>query len=345
MLNLRIETIIVILIIYAIRKGNRRNELRPYSRDFGLRYVDENMRIAMREDASNPLFTKGHFRKNYKRSIYRKMSNLKGFYFCQFISIIQSVVLLLNLLDGFYIRYINMGGILGVNEQDRWQIYIIVAIWICVNMCLNLSFGIYYISIINNTRKKNFEKLCRKGIISIGKKQEDGYELNSYPEEIHYEDWIYEVENCFSNQFRGSGWCYVESIDGLKENVHMLIEEDKEQERTRILVQMQVDILKEADVKQLNELLHKKIWNALKKNELPLERPCLTYIICVKQRSEIFENIFCRSIETGEEDCLPVGIVLDEHKIYIPKLAENLSDTMYQEMKTTIMEIVNLIPM
>ena len=50
---MRIETIIVILIIYAIRKGNRRNELRPYSRDFGLRYVDENMRIAMREDASN----------------------------------------------------------------------------------------------------------------------------------------------------------------------------------------------------------------------------------------------------------------------------------------------------
>ena len=108
---------------------------------------------------------------------------------------------------------------------------------------------------------------------------------------------------------------------------------------------MQVDILKEADVKQLNELLHKKIWNALKKNELPLERPCLTYIICVKQCSEIFENIFCRSIETGEEDCLPVGIVLDEHKIYIPKLAENLSDTMYREMKTTITEIVNLIPM
>lgn len=112
--------------------------LRPYSKGGNI-FSDENTRIAMRENASNPLFVKGHFRKNYKRNIYIKMSNLKGFYFCQIVSIIQISVICLNLLNGFYIRYIDMNGIFGMNEDARLRIYIAITVWICVNSCVNLQ--------------------------------------------------------------------------------------------------------------------------------------------------------------------------------------------------------------
>lgn len=82
MLELIKEIIVVILAIDIICKGCQRHMLRPYSKGGNI-FSDENTRIAMRENASNPLFVKGHFRKNYKRNIYRKMSNLKVFIFAK----------------------------------------------------------------------------------------------------------------------------------------------------------------------------------------------------------------------------------------------------------------------
>lgn len=234
MLELIKEIIVVILAIDIICKGCQRHMLRPYSKGGNI-FSDENTRIAMRENASNPLFVKGHFRKNYKRNIYRKMSNLKGFYFCQIVSIIQISVICLNLLNGFYIRYIDMNGIFGMNEDARLRIYIAITVWICVNSCVNLVFLTYYTRVINNTRSEKLKKICRKKIIIPGEKQEDGYEILVYPRELSYREWIYRVEKSFRNQFRGSSWEYRESVGELKENVHMLIEEDREQEKSGYL--------------------------------------------------------------------------------------------------------------
>ena len=291
MLELIKEIIVVILAIDIICKGCQRHMLRPYSKGGNI-FSDENTRIAMRENASNPLFVKGHFRKNYKRNIYRKMSNLKGFYFCQIVSIIQISVICLNLLNGFYIRYIDMNGIFGMNEDARLRIYIAITVWICVNSCVNLVFLTYYTRVINNTRSEKLKKICRKKIIIPGEKQEDGYEILVYPRELSYREWIYRVEKCFRNQFRGSSWEYRESVGELKENVHMLIEEDREQEKIRIFVQMYVDILSNTYIEQLNKFLYKKIRSGLRKGDLPLGNPYLMYVICVQKKSETFENIF-----------------------------------------------------
>lgn len=333
------ETIVVILAIIVICKGSQRNALGPYSKA-GIVFTDKNTWIAMREDASNPLFAKGHFRKRYKKNTYIKMSKLKGFYFCQIMSILQSMVIFLNLLNGFYIRYINVNGILGVNEEDRMRIYAISAVWICINICVNLAFLSYYTRIIDKTRKKNLQKLCRKDMITAGKKQDDGCEILDYPGELSYREWICEVENCFRNQFRGSCWEYWESTNETKENIHMLIEEDREQAKTRIFVQMQVDILNDSHIEQLNKFLYKKIQSGLRKRELPLESPCLICMICVRKWSEIFENIFCSPVEAGQDDILPIGIVLEEHKIYVPKMKNDVQDMQYQEMKVGFLEIL-----
>lgn len=341
MSDLLTETIVVILAIIVIRKGSQRNTLSPYSKA-GNVFTDENTRIAMREDASNPLFAKGHFRKNHKKNTYLKMSKLKGFYFCQIVSILQSMVIFLNLLNGFYIRYININGILGVNEEIRIRIYIIGAAWVCINICVNLAFLAYYTRIINKTRKKNLQKLCRKNMITAGKKQDDGYEMLDYCGELSYREWICKVENCFRNQFRGSSWEYWGNAGESKENIHMLIEEDREQTKTRIFVRMQVDILSDSHIEQLNKFLYKKIRSGLRKGELPLESPCLTCMICVRKRSEIFENIFCTPVEADQDDILPIGIVLEEYKIYVPKMKNNVQDMQYQEMKAVFLEILKL---
>ena len=60
MLELIKEIIVVILAIDIICKGCQRHMLRPYSKGGNI-FSDENTRIAMRENASNPLFVKGHF--------------------------------------------------------------------------------------------------------------------------------------------------------------------------------------------------------------------------------------------------------------------------------------------
>ena len=120
----------------------------------------------------------------------------------------------------------------------------------------------------------------------------------------------------------------------------MLIEEDREQTKTRIFVRMQVDILNDSYIEQMNKFLYKKIRSALSKGELPLESPCLTCMICVRKRSEIFENIFCSPVETGREDVFPIGIVLEEHKIYVPKMKNDVQDMRYQEMKAGFLEIL-----
>lgn len=90
----------------------------------------------------------------------------------------------------------------------------------------------------------------------------------------------------------------------------------------------------------MNKFLYKKIRSALSKGELPLESPCLTCMICVRKRSEIFENIFCSPVETGREDVFPIGIVLEEHKIYVPKMKNDVQDMRYQEMKAGFLEIL-----
>ena len=63
MLELIKEIIVVILAIDIICKGCQRHMLRPYSKGGEYFLVMKNTRIAMRENASNPLFVKGHFRK------------------------------------------------------------------------------------------------------------------------------------------------------------------------------------------------------------------------------------------------------------------------------------------
>ena len=50
------------------------------------------------------------------------------------------------------------------------------------------------------------------------------------------------------------------------------------------------------------------------------------YVICVQKKSETFENIFCKSIKAGQEDCFLIGVVLDEYMIYMPKMKNNVQD-------------------
>ena len=166
-----------------------------------------------------------------------------------------------------------------------------------------------------------------------------------YPRELSYREWIYRVEKSFRNQFRGSSWEYRESVGELKENVHILIEEDREQEKIRIFVQMYVDILSNTYIEKLNKFLYKKIRSGLRKGDLPLGNPYLMYVICVQKKSETFENIFCKSIKAGQEDCFLIGVVLDEYMIYMPKMKNNVQDMQYQEMKTEFMEILKFIPL
>lgn len=339
------ETIVILLGIYMIRRGYQRNSLGVYSTEFGSVRSDTDVRIAMRDDETNPLFVKGYFRKNYKKNIYRKMSGLKGIYFCQIMSILQMAVLFFNLINGYYIHYMDIDGIFGVNEKIRRWIYAVSLAWICGNMCLNLLLCIYYTHVIDKKRKESFKKICRKDIIIKRKKEPDGCEVISYYNELDYKDWIYEINNCFENRFRGNAWSYMANIGGFTENTYMLIEEDKEQKRTRILVQMYVKILEREHIDRLNEFLYKKIRKGLQKNNLPAQSPSLIYIIYAQHCSDIFTDIFCSKINKGQEDCLPVGIVLDEHRIYIPKLECTVPDRKYKEMRGILEEILKLVQM
>lgn len=83
----------------------------------------------------------------------------------------------------------------------------------------------------------------------------------------------------------------------------------------------------------------------MRKGDLPLGNPYLMYVICVQKKSETFENIFCKSIKAGQEDCFLIGVVLDEYMIYMPKMKNNVQDMQYQEMKTEFMEILKFIPL
>ena len=59
-------------------------------------------------------------------------------------------------------------------------------------------------------------------MIIAGEKQDNGYEMLDYPGEVSYREWIYKVENCFRNQFRGSSWECWGNAGESKENIHML---------------------------------------------------------------------------------------------------------------------------
>lgn len=298
----------------------------------------------MREDLSNPLFVKGHLRKISKKNSHWKMARLKGLFITQIIAIIEIVVLIIVMTAVLYENYIGHAGIFGWIAIKRERIYIMSFFLICLNGYMSNFFQIYYQHVIEKTRKRNYKDFFKTNIICTGNSKSVQYQILQYENLLENKRRMYEVQSYFDNFFRGITSHMYGSIGNIERNVIIAVDENLSENNTQILVQMYVKSLDKDDITMLNKYIHKEIRKAVKHNDLPLGKPYFTYIIYVEESTDIFQEIFCREVNDSPVCCLPVGMVLTEKKLYIPKTENSLCSEEFEKMKKRVYKILTEIP-
>lgn len=294
--------------------------------------IDKQSWLGLRNDVSNPLYAKGHFRKNYNG----RMAKLRGNYFCQIIAIIQMAVILIRLI---YIIFISVKfKKIGLEYTVLWSDGIII-VWVFINIAVSLFFSAYYDWIIKSERlkkQKGFYKekeVCKKAIPN------DNYDVIHYKNTLDYITMLYDTVRGFRDCFQGEGKLLFGQKTNMKHNLIMDIEENRDDNSVQILVQMYQKRLTREYVDMMNRFIHKEIRYASQRS-LPFGFPHVTYIIYVEEKSKLFEDIFCGTIHQRKSfHCLPIGIVLNEEKMYIPGIRKGNAFEEYQKMKAKVFEI------
>ncbi len=67
---------------------------------------------------------------------------------------------------------------------------------------------------------------------------------------------------------------------------------------------------------------------------------CNIFYLC-REKSQVFEEIFCGEIHQRSFFVLPVGVVLKEEKMYIPGMQKGFGYKEYERMKENIFEILS----
>lgn len=155
---------------------------------------------------------------------------------------------------------------------------------------------------------------------------------------------MYEVQNSFDDFFSGITYHIFGTIGNIERNVSIAVDENISENNTQILVQTYVKSLDKDFITMLNKYIHKEIKKAVKNNNLPLGKPYVTYIIYVEESSELFQKIFCRELNDSSVCCLPVGIVLNENKMYIPEIESTKYSLELEKMKKRVYKILTEIP-
>lgn len=294
--------------------------------------------VALREDSSNPLYVKGCFRKNYKRNPNSKMAKLKGYYFCQIITMIQMPVMIIRSIYIIvtFTRLENVGRYYFVIWPD-----LMIFSSLVINRVLWLAFNIYYNGIINAERKKNqgafFKEkaMCRKCL------RNNNYETFFYKRFSEYSKMFNETETAFQEKFHGTEYLLLGTDGNMGDNIKLNAAEDRENNNLQILVQMYQRRLKKEHIEMMNQFVRKEVCYASKRT-LPLGFPYVTYFIYVEEKSQVFEEIFCGEIrQRNSFFALPVGVVLKEEKMYIPGMQKGFGYEEYDRMKENIFEILS----
>lgn len=294
--------------------------------------------VALREDSSNPLYVKGCFRKNYKRNPNSKMAKLKGYYFCQIITMIQMPVMIIRsiYITVTFTRLENVGRYYFVIWPD-----LMIFSSLVINRVLWLAFNIYYNGIINAERKKNqgafFKEkaMCRKCL------RNNNYETFFYKRFSEYSKMFNETETAFQEKFHGMEYLLLGTGGNMEDNIKLDAAEDRENNNLQILVQMYQRRLKKEHIEMMNHFVRKEVCYASKRT-LPLGFPYVTYFIYVEEKSQVFEEIFCGEIrQRNSFFALPVGVVLKEEKMYIPGMQKGFGYEEYDRMKKNIFEILS----
>lgn len=294
--------------------------------------------VALREDSSNPLYVKGCFRKNYKRNPNSKMAKLKGYYFCQIITMIQMPVMIIRSIYIIvtFTRLENVGRYYFVIWPD-----LMIFSSLVINRVLWLAFNIYYNGIINAERKKNqgafFKEkaMCRKCL------RNNNYETFFYKRFSEYSKMFNETETAFQEKFHGMEYLLLGTGGNMEDNIKLDAAEDRENNNLQILVQMYQRRLKKEHIEMMNYFVRKEVCYASKRT-LSLGFPYVTYFIYVEEKSQVFEEIFCGEIrQRNSFFALPVGVVLKEEKMYIPGMQKGFGYEEYDRMKKNIFEILS----
>lgn len=308
----------------------RENELGGY-------VSDRQTRIALRADESSPLYVKGQFRKNYKKNPNSRMAKLKGHYFCQIIALIQMAVMLIRLI------YIIISSIkyekAGLVYDVLWPEALIVS-WVLINVVISLLFTEYYQWILKSVRLQKQKDFYKEKEVCIKAVSNNNYEDIYYKNTLNYKKLLFETSYEFQNRFCGRGESFFESKADIEDSLIIDIDEDRENNCPQILVQMYQKRLKQEHIDLMNQFIRKTIRYTAKRS-LPFGFPHVTYVIYVDQKTSLFEDIFCGELRQRKSfHCLPIGVVLSERKLYIPKIKKGSENEVCEKMRATIFDIL-----
>lgn len=298
--------------------------------------------IAMRADSSNPLYAKGHFRKNYDKNPDSKMAKLKGNYFCQLVAIMQIIVMVIRIL---YIAVISAKQKkMGIIYNTVWP-DIVIFVWVAANVGLSMGFNIYYRSILRQEKKKNIAYLLKEKEICQKVIANDDYKVFFYKNYLGRHYRMVTIIEYFEDHFSGN-LKVKQTFSGRKtDNLWFEVVEDKENYKIQILIQYFCSKLNRKNIDELNEAIHKELDPVIRSKEISFGIPCVTYIIYVEEISDAFVEMFCGEVQQRKGFfCLPMGIVLNSGELYIPGMQKGHGYEEYLNMKSVILDVLKTIP-
>ena len=266
--------------------------------------------IALRRNASNPLYKYGYLMEKPKGIL--KLSKFRGIRFTQIIAAIQICFLSGRILFflGNWISYIDIypNIVLKLDPVLFW--------WVVSNCVLCAIIKTFYNNFLHKKRKKIFQSLSKKNILSNRNVENNKPQIYSYLKELEPQDFLNETAFNFNRKYRGT-WKKLESYGGIKKNLIVCLAEDEYNCKTWILVQMYSEqfCLKQIDV--FNEFVKEFIKNGIKEHSLPLVQPCFICVIYAEQMLGTLMSAVQDNSTYGTYKKLVAGVALNEKKIYI----------------------------
>lgn len=296
-----------------------------------------NSRIGMRADKSNPLFLRGFVRGNRRIGIIAA-SALKGFYCLQVQAVIKiAVLLVLMCVIGLFRICRGEAALTSAVFSDALLIcHGMIAIWMFAGA---LSIGWlrwYYNHIINKSRAKIYEPMLWEDLFCINEEKQAEFECltrKNADEKLLFSVCI-EYEHYYRDPRHKS-----KHLDQADSSLFISVCEDRKQYKTRILVQLQTPVFEERHLDIVNDFLREFLERGMQEQELPVMPVCITCVIYVEQISEALKNLVGKVSYENKPACiLPVGVVLGEKRIYMPKPGKKNKD--YIDMEEDIREIL-----
>lgn len=291
--------------------GFWRQDIEPNETELGSKTTPNlDRQIALRRNASNPLYKYGYLMKKPKGIL--KLSRLRGIRFTQIIAAIQICFLSGRVL--FFLR--NRISHIDIYPDIVWKLDHVLFWWVASNCLLWAIIKTYYANFLHKKRKKIFQSLSKKNILSNRHVENNMPRIYSYLKELEPQDFLNETALNFNRKYRGS-WKKWESYGGIKKNLIICLAEDEYKCKTWILVQMYSEQFGLEQIDIFNEFVKKFIKNGIKEHSLPLVQPYFICIIYAEHTSGTLMSVIQDNSVYGAYKKLVVGVALEEKKIYI----------------------------